>query len=179
MKSSSSQGGGGGRGAEMGENNGGPPFIQDDMGMGDGGRERPLSSWLRLEEVKEKTGGKRGIQEGGGGRKRLRRAREGGRETPRCEDSKVSYPTKQQVRSNYAVWPRGIAPGGFQWDQKQRRELEGEKQIHRLAQKKTHCGQPDLCPRKEGAPRAEKNTFECLKVKNAWKEAFLIVWTPN
>lgn len=97
----------------------------------------------------------------------MRRAREGGRETPRCEDSKVSYPTKQQVRSNYAVWPRGIAPGGFQWDEKQRRELEGEKQIHRLAQKKTHCGQPDLCPRKEGAPRAEKNTFECLKVKNA------------
>lgn len=49
MKSSSSQGvggggGGGGRGAEMGENNGGPPFIQDDMGMGDGGRGRPLSS---------------------------------------------------------------------------------------------------------------------------------------
>lgn len=27
--------------------------------------------------------------------------------TPRCEDSKVSYPTKQQVHTNYAMWPRG------------------------------------------------------------------------
>lgn len=27
--------------------------------------------------------------------------------TPCCEDSKVSYPTKQQVHTNYAMWPRG------------------------------------------------------------------------
>lgn len=27
--------------------------------------------------------------------------------TPRCEDSKVSNPTKQQVHTNYAMWPRG------------------------------------------------------------------------
>lgn len=27
-------------------------------------------------------------------------------EAPRCADSKVSYPTKQQVHSNYSAWPR-------------------------------------------------------------------------
>lgn len=31
--------------------------------------------------------------------------------TPRCDDSKVSYPTKQQVRTNYSMWPRGPAAG--------------------------------------------------------------------
>lgn len=33
--------------------------------------------------------------------------------TPRCDDSKVSYPTKQQVRTNYSMWPRGLAAGSL------------------------------------------------------------------
>lgn len=113
MKSSSSQGGGGGggRGAEMGENNGGPPFIQDDMGMGDGGRGRPLSSWLRLEEVKEKTGGKRGIREGGGGEKKIEASERGGeRNAPLWGlKSLLSHKTTspQQLRR--------VAPGHRSW----------------------------------------------------------------
>lgn len=109
MKSSSSQGGG--RGAEMGENNGGPPFIQDDMGMGDGGRGRPLSSWLRLEEVKEKTGGKRGIREGGGGEKKIEASERGGeRNAPLWGlKSLLSHKTTspQQLRR--------VAPGHRSW----------------------------------------------------------------
>lgn len=51
--------------------------------------------------------------------------------TPRCDDSKVSYPTKQQVRTNYSMWPRGLAAGSLSRKAASVDLEKGGQQIHR------------------------------------------------